>query len=145
MKTQIADKTDDFKALGANIAAARERKGITLDRLSSATGIPLRRLKRLEKDAGSITMGELVKIAMAAEFQYVMEFDDHNAGVLPEPSICAKCEDKCTAARPIAWGEEDSPVYGKVVNAKVPMSCVYYLEHLVSRGGTVDAGRAETA
>jgi transcriptional regulator with XRE-family HTH domain len=129
----VAEEKDLVK-IGADLQAAREKRGYSIERLAMLTGIPACRLKKFEKNSGSITIGELVKIAMSTDSQFVMEFDEsHTEGIMPDKSICEKCSDKCSCGQPVDCGDGD-PLMIRIIGRKVPATCLFYLEQMIAAG-----------
>lgn len=55
--------------LGKRILEAREMRGLTLEDLSSRTGIPVARLERVESDRAIPPLGELIRLGKALEMR----------------------------------------------------------------------------
>ena len=101
------------RRLGERILEARELRGLTLEDLSSRTGIPVARLERVESDRAIPPLGELVRLGKALEMKMGYFI---SAGV-DRPMCVVRAESRPKVAR---RGGKAREQYGYVYESLAP-------------------------
>jgi transcriptional regulator with XRE-family HTH domain len=99
--------------LGERIREAREMRGLTLEDLSSRTGIPVSNLERVESDRAIPPLGELIRLGKALE----MEMGHFISGGADRPMSVVRAESRPKVAR---RGEKVRAKYGYVYESLAP-------------------------
>jgi len=69
LKGHASPKASSRESLGSRIRQARETRGLTLQDLSSRTGIPLETLGKVESDEMTPPLGELIKLGKGLDMK----------------------------------------------------------------------------
>jgi transcriptional regulator with XRE-family HTH domain len=101
------------RGLGERIREAREMRELSLEDLSSRTGIPVATLERVESDRAIPPLGELVRLGKALEMKMGYFI---SAGV-DRPMCVLRAESRPKVAR---RGEKSSEQYGYVYESLAP-------------------------
>jgi transcriptional regulator with XRE-family HTH domain len=101
------------RGLGERILEAREMRGLTLEDLSSRTGIPLSTLERVESDRAIPPLGELIRLGKALE----MEMGHFISTGVDRPMSVVRAESRPKVAR---RGEKVREKYGYVYESLAP-------------------------
>jgi quercetin dioxygenase-like cupin family protein/ribosome-binding protein aMBF1 (putative translation factor) len=101
------------RGLGERILEAREMRGLTLEDLSSRTGIPLSTLERVESDRAIPPLGQLIRLGKALE----MEMGHFISTGVDRPMSVVRAESRPKVAR---RGEKVREKYGYVYESLAP-------------------------
>ncbi|MDB4433249.1 cupin domain-containing protein [bacterium] len=101
------------RGLGERILEAREMRGLTLEDLSSRTGIPVATLERVESDRAIPPLGELIRLGKALQ----MKMGHFISAGVDRPMSIVRAESRPKVAR---RGEKVREKYGYVYESLAP-------------------------